>query len=225
MENANVEECVLADILRATKPDTALDVGANVGQWGDQLLDSGFSGTIISFEVMPHLHAALELHAKTRSPKWSVARCAALGSKQQRLTMNISANGVSSSLLPMLRTHLEAAPNSSYISESIVDVERLDDLAVHALTPHSKIFLKIDTQGYEMEVLKGAEEVLRHTVAIQIELSLVPLYEGAPSFIDATSYLETQGYDLFGLVPVFKDKRNGRLLQVDGLFVRKNVFE
>jgi hypothetical protein len=74
-----------------------------------------------------------------------------------------------------------------------------------------------------MEVLKGAEGLLQRTAAIQLELSLVPLYEGAPKFVDMIAYVESKGFELFSLVSGFSDRRIGRLLQVDGFFVRPEL--
>ncbi len=81
--------------------------------------------------------------------------------------------------------------------------------------------IKIDTQGYELEVLAGATGLLPQTMALQLELSLVPLYEGAPAFVDAVHYMESRGFELFSVAPGFKDRRSGRLLQMDGVFLRR----
>jgi len=80
--------------------------------------------------------------------------------------------------------------------------------------------LKIDTQGYEREVLKGATGLLGRVASIQVEISLVPLYAGAPTLTEMVSYIEGLGYELFSLVPGFRDARSGRLLQMDGFFIR-----
>jgi hypothetical protein len=80
--------------------------------------------------------------------------------------------------------------------------------------------IKIDTQGYELQVLKGASGLLHRVVAMQLELSLVALYEGAPTFSEMLSYMQSIGFEIFNIVPVFRDSRTGRVLQVDGYFVR-----
>jgi hypothetical protein len=71
-----------------------------------------------------------------------------------------------------------------------------------------------------MEVLKGASGLLARTVALQLELSLVRLYDGAPTFTEMIAFAEVNGFELFGLIPGFREKGTGRLLQVDGFFVR-----
>ena len=224
LKNANVESQVLKNILTRAAIDVVLDVGANTGQYGDLLLRTGFTGTLISFEAIPGAHRKLVEHAKKKSHAWMVAPCAALGSQRGQVQFNIAANSVSSSILPMRRTHLEAAPQSKYIERQTVAVERLDDLAPRMLPSFGRILIKIDTQGYEMEVLKGAEGLLPLTAAIQLELSLVPLYEGAPTFVEMIAYVESKGFELFSIVSGFRDKRIGRLLQADGFFVRSDLF-
>lgn len=216
----NSEQQVVTEFLAHTGADVVLDVGANVGQFGDLVLRTGFAGKIVSFEAIPEVHQALARHARRKSDSWIVAPCAALGSRRGAITLNVAANTVSSSVLPMLRAHEDAAPQSIYVKEQIVDLERLDEHASRFFPPDAKLIIKIDTQGYEMEVLKGASGLLHQTAGIQVELSLTPLYEGAPSFTDMISFVKHCGYDLFNIVPGFQDERTGRLLQVDGFFVR-----
>jgi hypothetical protein len=79
----------------------------------------------------------------------------------------------------------------------------------------------MDTQGYEEEVLNGAAGILSRVVAIQMEISLVPLYQGAPTFVHILSAMGDHGYHLFQVVPGFRDGVTGQLLQVDGIFVRQ----
>jgi len=83
------------------------------------------------------------------------------------------------------------------------------------------VFLKIDVQGFEIEVLQGATTLLPRLCAIQLELSLVPLYQGAPVMTEVIRYLDERGFELFQLQPGFRDERDGRLLQADGYFVRR----
>jgi FkbM family methyltransferase len=219
-KNANLEPFVLKNILAATGASIVLDVGANLGQYGDSLLHEGFEGTLISFEAIPDVHARLVEHAKTRSRSWLVAPCAAVGSAKGQVEMNIAGNSVSSSVLPMMPAHLDAAPQSRYVQRQLVDIGRLDELSEALLPATGDIFIKVDTQGYEMEVLKGASGLFGRTVALQLELSLVPLYDGAPTIAQMISFADANGFELFNLIPGFRDKRSGRLLQADGFFVR-----
>jgi len=218
--NSFGEARVLADLLQFTRADVVLDVGANVGQFGDQLLSLGYRGKLVSFEAIPIVHSRLLEHARSRSASWIVAPCAALGSRSGTIDMNISANVLSSSVLPMREAHVSAAPASKYVDRQTVPMERLDELARQWVPNSARLLIKIDAQGYELEVLKGAADLLPQAAGLQIELSLTPLYEGAPTFMEMMEYLQAAGFEPFGMVPMFRDPRTGRLLQVDGFFTR-----
>lgn len=220
--NANIEPLVLKSVLHTTGATIILDVGANLGQFGDLVFRGGFKGTLVSFEAIPDVHSKLVEHAKRQGDSWVVAPCAALGSKRGRIEINIAGNSVSSSVLPMTRTHQDAEPKSKYINKQLIDMMTLDEVAPTVIPPTGAILLKVDTQGYEMEVLKGATSILRRTVALQLELSLTPLYEGAPTLLEMVAFMKDQGYGLFSIIPGFRDRQSGRLLQADGYFVREN---
>jgi FkbM family methyltransferase len=219
-KNANTEETVLRNLFRQIAPVAVLDVGANVGQYATMIRKLGFRGTIVSFEAIPAVHSTLSAAAALHE-NWLVAPCGALGSSKGKIQINLSKNSVSSSVLPMRSIHLLAAPESLVIGTQTVEMNRLDDISVTGLAGSGPLFLKIDTQGYEKEVLKGAVSLLRRIEAIQVELSLIDLYEGAPDIVEMISFIKGSGYDLFSIVPGFKDLRSGRLLQADGFFVRR----
>jgi FkbM family methyltransferase len=212
------EEQLLKRFLAVAQPDVILDVGANVGQYARSLRTCGFAGHIISFEAIAGVHAQLQ-SAAAADARWTVAPCCALGRTPGALQINVANNSVSSSLLPMHDIHLHAAPDSRFIGTQTVRIERLEDVA-KPLLPAGRLMLKVDTQGYEEEVLAGAGEVLARACALQVELSLAPLYQGAPTLRRMLEVCETAGFTLQGLIPGFHDAKSGRLLQVDGLFLR-----
>jgi FkbM family methyltransferase len=216
------EEVVLERFLRTVVPDTVFDIGASVGQYALSLRKCGFRGRIVSFEAIPSVHAKLSA-AAAKDPDWIVAPCCALGSAPGEAQINVAGNSVSSSLLPMNDAHLRAAPESKYVAVETVRVERLDDIARPLLPKGGGLLLKVDTQGYEEEVLSGAASILENVSAMQLELSLLPLYRGAPSFRRMLELCEDLGFELHGLIPGFYERRTNRLLQVDGLFLRAGL--
>jgi FkbM family methyltransferase len=221
LRNVNIEETVISNIVRLVKPVAVLDVGANVGQFATKVRKLGYAGTIVSFEALPDAHAAL-LKASEGDARWLAAPCAALGASQGHVDINIAENSVSSSLLPMCAAHIEAAPESMFIGRLSTRLERLDALAATLIPNCGPLLLKVDTQGYEKEVIKGSTGLLDRIGAIQVEMSLTPLYEGAPSFVELTSFIEGLGYEIFSIIPGFSNLQSGRLLQVDGFFMRKD---
>jgi FkbM family methyltransferase len=219
LENSLAEDLILADVLRMVGPVAVLDVGANIGQYASLIWRCHYDGIVVSFEATREAHADLVRRASGNA-KWVVAPLAAVGSHAGLIEINVSANSVSSSILAMKHAHEDAAPTSKYIGKQQVVMNTLDALAAPLIPATGPLFLKIDTQGYEREVLSGASELLPRIAAVQLELSLTQLYVGAPSFVEMVSLLEQLGFELFGIVPGFKNKRTGRLLQVDGFFVR-----
>ena len=205
--------------LAAHGVDLVLDVGANDGGYGRQLRSSGYQGDILSFEPLSDAHAAL-LRATADDAHWQVTPRMALGEENGEITINIAGNSTSSSILPMGNVHADAAPTSRYLGQEAVALRRLDSLVLPVLQSAKSIMLKIDTQGYEMAVLRGAGERLSHICGVQVELSVVALYEGQAVFDEITAFLQSQGFGLWDVTPGFVDPRSGRMLQFDGTFYR-----
>ena len=88
------------------------------------------------------------------------------------------------------------------------------------MRPDDALYLKLDVQGFELEVLHGAEEVLPQVLVVESELSLAHLYENGATLVDVVGHLDARGFELVSLEPAFVDERDGRLLQVDGIFTR-----
>ena len=197
--------------------DTAIDVGANVGQFGELMRGKvGFTGKIISFE--PLADAFSELSKRAANDGGWIAHNYALGAKDETAEINIAGNSQSSSLLPMLDRHSKASAKTRYVGRSTIEVRRLDSV-FPSLQVGKRILLKIDTQGFEAAVLEGAIYSLRLIDTVQVEMSLVPLYEGGPLMPDLCRILNQHGYTLVALEPGFSDP-SGQMLQADGIFHR-----
>jgi FkbM family methyltransferase len=210
----------LQAMMNAHRIDLVFDVGANTGQFGRELRKHlGYQGRIVSFEPTADAHQKLVANAKG-DKKWIIANRCAIGASEGFVNINISANSVSSSVLPMLHAHVDAAPSSRYVSSEEVPLYRLDALAQIWLDNSKSSMIKIDTQGFESEVLKGAIKTLSQAQGLQLELSLVPLYEGQKLMSELMAEISEMGFNLWGMFPAFCDDSNGRLLQVDATFFR-----
>jgi FkbM family methyltransferase len=210
----------LEAMLRSHGVDLVLDVGANTGQFGRELRKHiGYAGRIVSFE--PTSAAYLQLVANAAGDaNWIVAERCAIGAAEGAIDINVSSNSVSSSALPMLESHVVAAPGSGYASVENVPLRTLDSLAPKWLREASCTLLKIDTQGFESEVLMGARQTLARVHGVQLELSLVPLYAGQKLLTELAAEITAHGFELWASYPTFCDERSGRLLQVDATFFR-----
>jgi len=208
-----------ARALASHDTDVVLDVGANLGQYGNELRSFGYRGRIVSFEPLQEPFRQLSLRADG-DDSWLTINCA-LGQDPTEVVMHVAANnGESSSVLPMLDSHVSAAPYAQYVGTETVQQLRLDEAVGDLLSDGSRAFLKCDVQGYEKHVLAGGPDVLKHAVGVELELSFVPLYDGGMLYLEAIGLLEEYGFALHSLFPFFSDPTTGRLLQGDGVFFR-----
>ena len=205
--------------LREHGIDLIFDVGANTGQFAASLRGLGYSGRIVSFEPLAEEWNRLR-EAGTGDPLWEVAPRTAIGGEDGEIEIHRAGNSWSSSALPMLDAHLNAAPESAYIGVERAPLRRLDSIGSEYLRPNSKLLIKIDTQGFEHEVIKGAPKILGIAGGVHIELSMVPLYEGQVLYDDLIAQLKSLGFKLWVLDPMFFDQKSGRLLCVDATFYR-----
>ena len=197
---------------------TVLDVGANTGQYGQGLREINYHGKIISFEPLHDAFIRLSIAAEN-DDSWLVHNYA-LGDANDKVKINIAGNSYSSSIVEMLPSHVESAPDSKYIGEQETEVTTLDSIFYTLCKQNKKVYLKLDTQGFEKNVLNGAEQSLPLVDTIQIEMSLVPLYQDELLFDEMYQYLKTLGYALVSIEPAFSDEKTGQLLQVDSIFHR-----
>lgn len=202
--------------LAARDLDTVLDIGANVGQYATALRRAGFTGRIISAEPLSGAYQELARRA-SRDAAWTTLNLA-VGREPGTAEINVAANSYSSSILGMTQAHLDGASDSRYVAVEEVEVTTVAALvAEHGLDP-ARTLLKIDTQGYESEVLAGAGDLHGRFDAVQLEVSLVELYEGQRLAEDLVGEIRGLGYRLQTLETGFSDP-DGRLLQCDVLAV------
>lgn len=204
-------------VLTKHEVDLVLDAGAARGGYGTGLRTFGYTGRIVSFEPLAEAFTALSATIAD-DPSWTAQRLA-LGAKTGSATIKIASNSDSSSLLPMLDAHRAAAPTIDYVAEETITVARLDDVAAKDVGSARHPFLKIDTQGFEREVLEGGAETVERCVGLQLELSLVPLYDGGMLIDEAIGWAYTRGFHLVGIEQGYSAP-TGEILQVDGIFVR-----
>ena len=195
--------------------EIVLDIGANTGQFAKGLYSSGYRGRVVSFEPLADAYDILRETALS-NPLWTVHPRTAIGNLDGSIEINISQNSVSSSILPILESHTSIQTDSKFVGKEKVPII---DLYVNN---GERFFIKIDTQGYEWQVLEGAQFTLSKAKGIMLELSLVPLYETQHLWIEMISHLESQGFSLWGIQKGFTDNSNGRGLQIDAIFFRVN---
>ena len=211
----------VVQVLEAHAVDCVIDAGANIGQYARELRASGFRGRIVSFEPLPSAHAEL-VRAAHGDPEWRV-RPLALGREEGEATLYDCGTSVLASLhrpAPLLH---ERVPSAPMVPEQVhVRVARLDGLLEGLLEglASRRVFLKMDTQGSDLDVFAGASGCLDRIVGLQSELSVLPLYEGMPDYMTALSAFRGAGFEVTGFFPVFRLKPELVLGEFDCVMVR-----
>jgi FkbM family methyltransferase len=196
--------------------DLLVDVGANVGQYVREARALGYRGPVVSFEPQAEAFATLESRASA-VPGWQ-ARHVALGQREGEAELMVSANSVSSSLLAIRPETVAALASTATVARETVQVSTLDRQL--AGTPGNALWLKLDVQGVELDVLHGGADTLARTRVVQCEMSLRPLYDRQTDYVELVTHLRRAGFTMCHLEPVFHDGRTGQVLQVDALFTR-----
>jgi FkbM family methyltransferase len=200
------------------KINKIFDIGANKGQYALEIRKSGYRGEIISFEPTSKAYEILSRRS-SNDKKWQVSN-RAIGNFDGETNINISKNSLSSSILSILPLHSTSAEDSKYIDLEKIKINKLDTIFDDYYNPNDNIYLKIDTQGFEKNVLEGSLNSIPKIVGLQVELSLAPLYEGESLFKEMVEYIEKLDFTLFSMENGFCDPKTGRLLQIDCIFFK-----
>lgn len=194
-----------------------IDVGANEGQFYTFLrANVGFAGPIASVEPDPELcKVILDRKAKVPDESWSLHQMA-LGSESATRQFNRMALNVFNSFL----TPVAGNPQNSVASTFTVQIRRIDDLLHGFDLEHT--FIKLDTQGFDLEVLRGGPETFSRVPLVQTEVSFRPNYEDMPDWKDSMSSFQVAGFmfaDMFSLVPA----THGAPHEADCLLIRAEL--
>lgn len=188
----------LIEFLNSRGIDLVFDVGANDGHFGLWLRESGYRGRIVSFEPIRALFDRLKARAD-EDGAWE-AHPVALGDKPGKALINVSASSVFSSLRP----HREAAttfdPEAVPVRTEEVEVATLDRFA--PAYARRTCFLKIDTQGFEQQVLLGAKATLPTLQGVQLELPIIHFYSGVWGISEAVNFMAKEGFVVAQIRPV-----------------------
>jgi len=211
-------------VLEQNAIDLVLDVGANLGQFGSQLRQSSkYRGRIVSFEPVRHVYEQLRSRAAA-DPLWE-AHCMALGSRNATAEINVSSESDFTSFLPLERYATEQFNNHpSTAGTEMVEVRRLEDV-LGEVAPgweDARIFLKLDTQGYDLEVFAGLGSAVGSMRILLSELSLIPVYAGMPHLTESIARYEEAGFGIVGMYPVSREASTRCVIEFDCLMVRRH---
>jgi FkbM family methyltransferase len=206
------------DLMNAYQIDLIFDVGANTGQYGQRVRKLGYAGNIISFEPITETFRQLQAKAAADS-RWKTVH-SALGDYDGAAEINVSINSYSSSVLNMLPAHSESAPDTMYVRQESIRMQKIDSILDQYYSPGQNLYVKIDTQGFERQVFEGCLKSLDKISGFQMELSLRPLYEDETLLEDMIHLLRTNGYKLKLIDGGHRNYETGEVLQVEGYFFK-----
>lgn len=204
-----IELSHLKRLLAQLRINCVVDVGANRGQFARELRGIGYTDHIISFEPVTREFAELE-SAFSHDSKWRGHKLA-LGHENTSASINLHPMSTYNSLLPSEQT----------LPTETIQLRRLDAMFDHIIehVVEPRVFLKLDTQGFDTQVFRGADGCLSRILGLQSELSIVPIYQGMPHYIEALSLYESAGFALHNL-SVVNRVANGGLLELN-CFMRR----
>jgi FkbM family methyltransferase len=205
----------LYQIINGRRGLTYMDVGANRGDFFQNLSEIAGFASVTLIEPLPYLAEAL----RRRFPQHTVVQ-AAVGKENSTIQFNEYPDAPDMSSPLRLNLDQEGAFSITNASRRIIRVQQrtLDDIAKESLNNRLDL-LKIDTQGSEIGVIAGARMLLQTTAAVWIEVSFVPLYEGSCLFHEVHDALYACGFWLAELRPGWRSP-SGELAQADALFQR-----
>ncbi|WP_422345145.1 FkbM family methyltransferase [Parasphingorhabdus sp.] len=200
--------------------DTVIDVGANHGQFASRIRALGWNSVVLSFEPLAEPFESLQRMAE-KDPSHQAFRFG-LGEENTEPVMNVASNhGASSSLLEF-DPLLEKSFSITTTAKEKVEIRRLDDVAEKMKLAPEKCLLKIDTQGFEQQVLKGSGKFLDQIQMLFLEVSLRPVYKNEPRLFEMLSFLDSLGFEVRDVEPSVFDSPF-RPYQCDILCLRKGA--
>jgi FkbM family methyltransferase len=200
--------------------DCVFDVGANRGQFGDQLRDIGYTGNIVSFEPVRAHFEVLSKRAAAQPP-WKAFRYA-LGSQNGQAEINVNEDDVLTSFLPTTTGPTSTLPRNRVVGKETVEVRRLDSIFDECMAgiASRRLYLKLDTQGFDLEALRGADGVLEKFLGAQSEVSFIPIYQGMPTCLEALNEFQSRGFDVADFMPVLRASDDVLMMEMDCMFAR-----
>jgi len=213
----------LKALLSRLKINCVIDVGANVGQYGLMLRRIGYDGRIVSIEPVREVFERLNAAADA-DDEWRTLNTAC-GSREETRAINVFAKSALNSLLSpspnLLRLELDPSPIERTETVNVVRLESLFDEMLAGIDD-PRVFLKIDCQGLDLEVLKGAGEGMTKVEGLQSEVSAIPLYLGVPDYLEFLSYCRNLGFEPTGFFPVVNSPVGGHLIECDVVLIRRH---
>jgi FkbM family methyltransferase len=212
----------LREVLRSRGINCVIDAGGNRGLFARRLRGLGYRGRIVSFEPSPSVLPVITAAAE-RDPRWWV-RPVALSSEAGQAVLRLHEGPELDSLLDAVPGVVEQVPMMAAAGTAVVTVSTLaaEFPGVVAGIAEPRVLLKSDTQGYEAEVIRGAgkQGLFPSVVAVLVELSAQPIYQGQPGMTAVMELIMADGFSPVAFEPWFQSSDGLRAVELDALFLR-----
>ena len=209
-------EPTLGDLIRSRHVESVIDVGANVGQFANKIRSTGYSGPIVSFEPIPEVFKTLTSRMGSDA-NWRGENMA-LGAHVGEIVIHVSASSEYSSIKSLNKSGEQFGHGAKTAEDIRVKIDLLDNQFSDF---GRKSLLKIDTQGFEKEVLLGAQNTLRNVEILLLELPCINIYDNVWSMSEALSHIESLGFFLAQVSPVsYAPHDRATLVEIDCAFCR-----
>ena len=198
---------------------TVIDIGANVGEFTAVFAELFPDARIYAFEPLLDCFEQLRKVAKQYQGRVKVFNIA-LGTQEGSFEFQRSSWAPASSFREMSNLHKKNYPHSARSETVKVNVKTLDDVFKN-IDLNKNIFIKVDVQGFEDEVIKGGLEVVKQAKVLVVECSLQSTYEGEPMFDGIYNLLRSIGFEYRGSLKQSIRKDDQSFLQADCVFMKK----
>ncbi len=211
----------ITNLINRYEIDLILDVGANHGQFGKMLRKEGYKGDIHSFEPVSTTFELLS-HICRNDKRW-FAHKIAMGETCGQNTVNIMEASDFSSFLDPNDFGKNEFKEMNVTHSETVEVETIDTFLTTQIKNHMnrRIFLKMDTQGYDLKVFKGASKTTPFIKCVLSEISLIPIYSGMPHYLSSLKKYEDCGFSITGLYPVNR-RKDLSVIEMDCMLINRN---
>lgn len=210
--------------LKIYKINLVLDIGANQGQFAEKLIQYGYNKKIVSFEPIKYIHNKL-LNKSKNYNNWQIYKKCAFGKSKGFKFLNISENTVSSSFMDINKAHIKVEPRARYTRKEKINLITLNDYFKKKQFKNKNIFIKIDTQGYEKNIILGGAKILKNITGVMLEVSIIKVYKKEETYLGMIALMEKMGFTVWSIERGFTNKKTGQVLQMDIIFINKNVLQ
>ena len=197
-----------------------IDIGASTGEYAKMLRRFGYDKYIFSIEPVSKSFKILNKNCSS-DKKWLSKQFIISNQIENKIKINVSKDFDNSSILNSTELHLKNHKGAEFSYTEEIESKSLDQLLNDDVNIQKNMMLKIDTQGTESDILESGDTSLDKFKLIQVELSIQKLYSNQKLWTEVVQFMKEKGFDVWNIIPGYKQKDKGQLYQFDAIFYKK----